>query len=255
MAAEPPPPVFDLEEAYDWVVAHVPDLGRRHAHPRRRAPHPRLPAGVLPAQGRHRATARRPTRRVTSWSAAAETVDYILDRAADDRRGVPARAGARGDRDPAGVPPGDRRGRAAGRRRPGAGSARGVLNHFDSGRESATTFATGERRWSSTCTINLGPRRCAAARAVEHSTGPPGGIQTAAPPSLLPELVPPDAKARRVRTSRRSGGASAPPDRRSRAACMGRVMVEADELRALAFLGDKRILVVHDLDLYGTDPT
>ncbi len=25
MAAEPPPPVFDLEEAYDWVVAHVPD--------------------------------------------------------------------------------------------------------------------------------------------------------------------------------------------------------------------------------------
>jgi hypothetical protein len=26
MAAEPPPPVFDLEEAYDWVVEHVPDL-------------------------------------------------------------------------------------------------------------------------------------------------------------------------------------------------------------------------------------
>ncbi len=26
MAAEPPPPVFDPEEAYDWVVAHVPDV-------------------------------------------------------------------------------------------------------------------------------------------------------------------------------------------------------------------------------------
>ena len=26
MAAEPPPPVFDLEEAYDWVVEHVPDV-------------------------------------------------------------------------------------------------------------------------------------------------------------------------------------------------------------------------------------
>ena len=25
MAAEPPPPVFDLEEAYEWVVAHLPD--------------------------------------------------------------------------------------------------------------------------------------------------------------------------------------------------------------------------------------
>ena len=26
LAAEPPPPVFDLEEAFDWVVAHLPDL-------------------------------------------------------------------------------------------------------------------------------------------------------------------------------------------------------------------------------------
>ena len=25
MAAEPPPPVFDPEEAYEWVVEHVPD--------------------------------------------------------------------------------------------------------------------------------------------------------------------------------------------------------------------------------------
>jgi len=25
LAVEPPPPVFDLEEAYDWVVEHVPD--------------------------------------------------------------------------------------------------------------------------------------------------------------------------------------------------------------------------------------
>ena len=26
MAAEPPPPVFDPEEAYDWVVEHLPDI-------------------------------------------------------------------------------------------------------------------------------------------------------------------------------------------------------------------------------------
>jgi hypothetical protein len=26
LAAEPPPPVFDLDEAYEWVVEHVPDL-------------------------------------------------------------------------------------------------------------------------------------------------------------------------------------------------------------------------------------
>ena len=26
MAAEPPPPVFDPEEAYEWVVEHLPDV-------------------------------------------------------------------------------------------------------------------------------------------------------------------------------------------------------------------------------------
>ena len=26
LAAEPPPPVFDMDEAFDWVVAHLPDL-------------------------------------------------------------------------------------------------------------------------------------------------------------------------------------------------------------------------------------
>jgi hypothetical protein len=26
MAADPPPPVFDMEEAYDWVVEHLPDV-------------------------------------------------------------------------------------------------------------------------------------------------------------------------------------------------------------------------------------
>ena len=25
LAAEPPPPVFDMDEAFEWVVAHVPD--------------------------------------------------------------------------------------------------------------------------------------------------------------------------------------------------------------------------------------
>jgi hypothetical protein len=26
LAAEPPPPVFDMDEAFEWVVAHVPDM-------------------------------------------------------------------------------------------------------------------------------------------------------------------------------------------------------------------------------------
>ena len=26
MAAEPPPPVFDMDEAYEWVVQHLPDV-------------------------------------------------------------------------------------------------------------------------------------------------------------------------------------------------------------------------------------
>ena len=26
MAAEPPPPVFDMDEAFEWVVQHLPDL-------------------------------------------------------------------------------------------------------------------------------------------------------------------------------------------------------------------------------------
>src|SRR5689334_23735834 len=26
MAAEPPPPVFDTEESYDWVIEHLPDV-------------------------------------------------------------------------------------------------------------------------------------------------------------------------------------------------------------------------------------
>ena len=26
LAAEPPPPVFDMDESFEWVVAHVPDL-------------------------------------------------------------------------------------------------------------------------------------------------------------------------------------------------------------------------------------
>jgi len=26
LAAEPPPPVFDMDEAYEWVVEHLPDL-------------------------------------------------------------------------------------------------------------------------------------------------------------------------------------------------------------------------------------
>src|SRR5882757_11429504 len=26
MAAEPPPPVFDMDEAFEWVVEHLPDL-------------------------------------------------------------------------------------------------------------------------------------------------------------------------------------------------------------------------------------
>ena len=112
--ADPPPAVFDVDEAFDWVVQHVPDvvaatltpddvrriLGFQLEYFQRKGvsvngstPHPRAPVVV----------------------GGAETIDYILERAAATGEAVPARAGPRGRRDPADLPPGDRCGR---RRRP-----------------------------------------------------------------------------------------------------------------------------------------
>jgi hypothetical protein len=81
LRADPPPPVFDVDEAFDWVVQHVPDIVAATLTPddvRRilrfqleffqrtgvsvggSSPHPRAPVVV----------------------GGSETVDYILDRAA-----------------------------------------------------------------------------------------------------------------------------------------------------------------------------
>ena len=48
---DPPPALFDVDDAFDWVVAHVPDDVAATLTARRRAPHPRVPGRVLQAQG------------------------------------------------------------------------------------------------------------------------------------------------------------------------------------------------------------
>jgi hypothetical protein len=80
MAHEPPPPVFDPEEAYDWVVAHVPDDVAASL----------TPADVRRILGFQLEFFRRKGVTGNGSSAhppgdvivgGAETVDYILDRA------------------------------------------------------------------------------------------------------------------------------------------------------------------------------
>jgi hypothetical protein len=80
MAADPPPPVFDMDEAYDWVVEHLPDA---------------VAATLTPADVRRildfqmeffarrgvsgNGSSRHPPGDVVVGGA--ETVDYILERA------------------------------------------------------------------------------------------------------------------------------------------------------------------------------
>ena len=82
LAAVPPPPVFDLEEAYDWVVEHLPDAVAATLTPddvRR----------ILDFQLEHfqrkgvsgNGSSSRPSGDVVVGGA--ETVGYILDRAAE----------------------------------------------------------------------------------------------------------------------------------------------------------------------------
>src|SRR5262245_43793062 len=119
---------------------------------------------------------------------------------------------------------------------------------------------TGERRWSSTCTINLGPRRCTAAR-----------------PSLrLDHLAESKPLHRRRRCRHGSTGAKAstgpkqsmergvlrrPPFAVPESACRAvgtltgrfRAMTRPVRFEHYRYVGDKRSLVVYDLDLYGVD--
>ena len=112
IANDPPPAMFDFEEAYEWVVEHVPDdvaatltpddvrriLGFQVEFFQRKGVssngHTAYPAGMVVVGG-------------------SETVEYILERCAGDRRGLPPRAGLLGDRDPAQLPAGNRRDRPA----------------------------------------------------------------------------------------------------------------------------------------------
>ena len=82
MASEPPPPVFDLEEAYEWVVAHVPDLVAATLTPDdvRRILDFQLEYFRRKGVSGNGSSAQPPGDVVVGGS---ETVEYILARAAD----------------------------------------------------------------------------------------------------------------------------------------------------------------------------
>ena len=119
MAAEPPPPVFDPEEAYEWVVEHVPDVVAATLTPDDVR---RILDFQLEYFQRKGVTGQRFVGAPAGRRRGRRRGDRRLHPRAgpDDRRGVPARAGARRHRDPARLPPGDRRGRTAGRAAAGA---------------------------------------------------------------------------------------------------------------------------------------
>jgi hypothetical protein len=81
LATEPPPPVFDLEEAYDWVVAHVPDVVAATLTPQdvRRILDLQMEYFQRKGVAGNGSSARPPGDVVVGG---AETVEYILSRAA-----------------------------------------------------------------------------------------------------------------------------------------------------------------------------
>jgi hypothetical protein len=80
LAAEPPPPVFDPEEAYEWVVEHVPDIVAATLTPDdvRRILEFQLEYFQRQGVTGNGSSANPPGDIVVGG---AETVDYILDRA------------------------------------------------------------------------------------------------------------------------------------------------------------------------------
>ena len=114
LAAEPPPPVFDMDEAFDWVVAHLPDIVAATLTPDdvRRILDFQLEFFQRQGVTGNGSSAHPPGDVIVGG---AETVDYIVAPVGGDGRGVPPRAGARGGGDAARVPAGHRRGRRRGR--------------------------------------------------------------------------------------------------------------------------------------------
>ena len=163
IAKRPPPALFDLEDAFKWVVAHVPDDVAASLTPddvRR----------ILDFQVEYFKRKGVSANGSTAYPAGtvviggAETVDYILERCAADGGGVPPRAGVRRARDAAQLPAHDRRHRAGGgarlavrrRRAPARLTSRRHTGESTHGRigtrdprgACGTSFGTRERRWS-----------------------------------------------------------------------------------------------------------
>jgi hypothetical protein len=81
LAQEPPPPVFDLEEAFEWVVAHVPDDAAATLTPDDVRRILELQVEFFQRKGvSGNGSSREPVGSVVIGGA--ETVDYIIDRAA-----------------------------------------------------------------------------------------------------------------------------------------------------------------------------
>jgi hypothetical protein len=81
LAKEPPPPVFDPDDAYEWVVAHVPDdvAATLTPHDVRRILELQLEFFKRKGVSTNGST---PSPEGPVVVGGAETVDYILDRAA-----------------------------------------------------------------------------------------------------------------------------------------------------------------------------
>ena len=81
LSKEPPPPVFDLDEAYEWVVRHVPDDVAATLTPEdvRRILELQVEFFERKGVSGNGSSPRQPSEAVIGG---AETVDYIIERAA-----------------------------------------------------------------------------------------------------------------------------------------------------------------------------
>ena len=210
IARTPPPALFDTADAYEWVVEHVPDdvaatltagdvrrildfqvefFERKGVSPNGSTPYAGGPVVV----------------------GGAEPVAYIVERSADDRRGVPPRAGAtRWSR------PSSSYLRAIGADRPARPTAAeddGPAKSTPRGdRARATSSGHQGKEVVHTCMINTGPWRCAAARPTSPA-GPPGGVPPPHRHRHRRGLVPPANTVRRFYSRDAVGGALRRPAR------------------------------------------
>ncbi len=108
LAAEPPPPVFDMDEAFEWVVAHVPDVVAATLTPDdvRRILDFQLEFFQRKGVAGNGSSAHPPRRRHRGGRGNRR---LHRDPIGGDGRGVPPGAGARRDRDPTRLLTGDRR--------------------------------------------------------------------------------------------------------------------------------------------------